>query len=440
MTASTSPLPRTRLRIPARTQVLILLCLMYAISYIDRANIATAAPSIQSALGLSDSQLGIALSAFSIPYALLSAFGGTIGERFGPRKALTVIAVLWGVATVLTGFSVGLASLVGARLLLGLSESGAFPVATQAMSRWMSAKRYGAAQGIVHSASRLGNAVAPLLVAGLIVWGGWRASFFVIGALSVAWALLWVALFRTRPGDHRGITPGELAELQPVAAKAIRPPVPWRRLILTLLPVVFVDFGYGWTLWVFLTWLPSFLSKSFGLSLSSFALFSSLVLAAGVVGDTVGGLFTDFLAKRMRRVNTARRTSIIIGLTGSLLALLPLVFTHQLLVATASLAVSFFFLELTNAPLWAIPMDVAPAWPGTASGIMNTGFGIAGVFSPLVFGFLVQASGWQLPFVLSIVLLAAAAVVAAVMRPLPLPVPQSSDPAESPHPHAIHPG
>lgn len=410
----------------ARTQVLALLCLMYAISYIDRANIATAAPFLQQELGLTDTQLGVALGAFSVPYALLSIFGGVIGQRLGPRLALGLIAVLWGIATVATGFSIGLASLIGARLLLGLSESGAFPVATQVMSRWMPTRRYGFAQGIVHSSSRLGNAVAPLIVAALIAWAGWRESFFVIGALSALWALLWFSMFRNRPAQYRGITQQELDEL-PVGAQqqAARPPVPWRLLLRTLAPVVFVDFGYGWTLWVFLTWLPSFLSQSFGLALSSFALFTSLVLGAGVIGDTVGGVLSDRLALRMRTTSAARRTLIMAGLLGAMLALTPLVFTHALVVATVCLAVAFFFLELTNAPLWAIPMDVAPVWAGTASGVMNTGFGIAGILSPIVFGALVQSSGWQVPFVVSIALLALAAVVAGVMRPQPLPVPQA---------------
>lgn len=408
----------------ARTQVLVLLCLMYAISYIDRANISTAAPAIQRDLGLTDTQLGIALAAFSVPYALLSIFGGVIGAKIGSRWALALIGVLWGIATIATGFSVGLASLIGARLLLGLSESGAFPVATQVMSRWMPTKRYGFAQGIVHSSSRLGNAIAPLAVAALIAYAGWRESFFAIGVLSTLWAVLWFSIFRNQPSSVRGITERELDEL-PVQAQeqSSRPPVPWRRLLRTLGPVVFVDFGYGWTLWVFLTWLPSFLSQSFGLALSSFALFTSLVLGAGVIGDTVGGTLSDLLARRMRTPAAARRTLIMIGLIGSLLALTPLVFTHSLVIATISLAVAFFFLELTNAPLWAIPMDVAPVWAGTASGIMNTGFGIAGILSPIVFGALVQSAGWQVPFVVSIALLGAAAVVACIMRPEPLRVP-----------------
>ncbi len=425
-----APTVRTRFRIHPRTQVLALLCVMYAISYIDRANISTAAPSIQAALHLSDTQLGIALGAFSVPYALLCAFGGLLGGRFGPRKALMVIAVLWGVATLFTGLAIGLFSLIGARLLLGLSESGAFPTATQAMSRWMPERRYGFAQGIVHSASRLGNAVAPLVVAGIIAVSSWRQSFFVIGGLSLLWAAVWWLVYRDRPERFKGITQQELADLPDESqAQSARPPVPWRRLLRTLAPVVFVDFGYGWLLWVFITWLPSFLSQSFGLKIADFALYTSLVLVAGVIGDTVGGVVSDRLAKRMRTVSAARRTTITVGLTGALLALTPLLFTHQLVVATISLAISFFFLELTNAPLWAIPMDVAPVWASTASGVMNTGFGIAGVFSPVVFGVLVDASGWQLPFALSIGLLAAAAVVAVIMRPQPLPVPEAAQAA-----------
>ncbi len=108
---------------------------------------------------------------------------------------------------------------------------------------------------------------------------------------------------------------------------------------------------------------------------------------------------------------------LLIGLTGSLVCLTPLLFVHDIVIAAISLALSFFFLELCNATLWAIPMDVAPEWSGTASGMMNTGFGLAGIFSPILFGWLVTTTGWQWPFVASIVLLGAAALVAGLMRP-----------------------
>ncbi|GAA4172720.1 MFS transporter [Gryllotalpicola koreensis] len=421
-----------------RGKVLLLLCVMYAISYLDRTNISTAGPTIMGALHLNATQFGIAVSAFSIPYALLQIFGGNLGERFGARKSLFWIGVLWGVATIATGFSVGLWSLVGARLLLGLTESAAFPTATSAMSRWVPPDRNGFAQGVVHSASRLGNAVAPILVGGLIIWGdsldtflaGWQISFLLVGLLSVIWALMWMISYRDRPQNHPKVTELELSEIPRELEKAARPATPWVRLIRTILPVAIVDFGYGWVLWVFLTWIPTFLSDTFDLPLSKYALFTSVVLVGGVVGDTVGGVFADFLLRRTGNLRNSRRTVLLVGLIGSMVWLVPLLFGHTLAVATVSLSLSFFFLELCNATLWAIPMDVAPEWSGTASGMMNTGFGVAGIFSPIVFGAMVDSVGWQWPFGLSIALLAAVAVVAAIMKPrrvLPLGVDDVAD-------------
>jgi len=420
MTTATPAAPPkgTPFRGRIRGRVLILLCFMYAISYIDRTNISTALPHITEDFGFNETTAGLIVSAFALPYALLQVFGGTIAEKFGPRKALFVITVVWGVATLWTGFSVGFWTLFAARALLGLSEAAAFPAATQAMSRWIPRDRNGFAQGVVHSAARLGNALAPLLVAWVIgATGSWRWAFFATALLSIVWAIVWFVWFRDKPEDSAGIQQAELDELPPVETRATRPPVPWRTLARQILPVTFVDFGYGWVLWVFLTWIPTFLSSTFGLPISQFALFTTLVLLAGVVGDTVGGMLSDRIIHRGGNTRNARRIVLVIGLGGSLVCLIPLVIGQGLVVATISLALSFFFLELCNANLWAIPMDVAPQWSGTASGFMNTGFGIAGVVSPIVFGVLIDTTGWQIPFALSCVLLGAAAVVAWFMKP-----------------------
>ncbi|MBT2503230.1 MFS transporter [Curtobacterium sp. ISL-83] len=425
MTTATpaAPTKGTPFRGRIRGRVLLLLCIMYAISYVDRTNISTALPHITEEFGFNETTAGLIVSAFALPYALLQVFGGTIAEKFGPRRALFVITVLWGVATLWTGLSVGFWTLAAARFLLGLTEAAAFPAATQAMSRWIPRDRNGFAQGVVHSAARLGNALAPLLVAWVIgATGSWRWAFFATAVLSIAWGIVWFVWFRDKPEDAARIKRVELDELPPVETRATRPPVPWRTLARQILPVTFVDFGYGWTLWVFLTWIPTFLSDTYGLPIAAFALFTTLVLLAGVVGDTVGGVLSDRLIHRGGNTRHARRAILVVGLGGSLVCLLPLVIGRGLVVATVSLALSFFFLELCNANLWAIPMDVAPQWSGTASGFMNTGFGIAGVLSPIVFGVLVDTSGWQLPFGLSCVLLGAAAVVAWRMKPQRLTV------------------
>ena len=400
-----------------RGVVVVLLCAMYFISYFDRNNIATAGPSIMAEFHLTAVQFGLAASVFSLFYALLQIFGAWFGERIGPRRGLLILALLWGLSTLFTGLAVGLVSLLLARAMLGISESATFPTATQAMSRWVPPDRNGLVQGVVHSASRLGTAVAPVVVAALIVFSGWRSSFIFVGVLSILWALIWYAMFRDRPKDVKGITQAELAEIPDSPKPADAPPVPWRRLAKTILPVTVVDFAYGWVAWVFFTWIPTLLATTYHQNVASYGLLTSLVLVGGVVGDTLGGFASDRILRRTLNPALARRTLLLIGFIGSLLCLIPLAFTPPLDVAVVSLACSFFFLELTNAQLWAIPMDVAPTWSGVASGMMNTGFAVAGILSPIVVGAIVDTTGgFPVAFGISIGILLAAAVIAAVMR------------------------
>ncbi|MCM3568044.1 MFS transporter [Neobacillus mesonae] len=395
-------------KIPVGTKVLFLLCAMYFITYIDRVNIATAAPFIEKDLGLSTTEMGFILSAFAYPYALLQIFGGWIGDKAGAKKTLTFVGLIWSLTTALTGMVTGLVSAILVRIGLGFGEGAAFPTATKAMSQWLPREKFGFAQGIVHSASRLGNAIAPPVIALFIVAFGWRESFFIMGAISIIWMVVWTLYFKDNPKDHPKITPEELATLpvyeenHPQSKKII----PWKKLFKRILPVTFVDFCYGWTLWVYLTWLPSFLFTAYHLNIKSSALFSAGILLSGVIGDTLGGVLSDRIYKKTKNLKFARRSILITGLAGSLIFLLPTLFVHNLTLIAISMSLAFFFLELCNANLWAIPMDIAPDYSGTASGMMNTGFGIAGMVSPVAFGFLISLSGnWQVPFVMSVILL-----------------------------------
>ncbi len=407
-----------------RGKVLILLCLMYMITYIDRVNIATAAPFMQKDLGLSNTELGLALSAFSIPYAFFQIFGGMIGDHFGPRKVLGVVGFMWGLATIYTGFATGLLTLFAARLALGFGEGASFPTATHAMAKWLPEDRRAFGQGITHSFSRLGNAIAPIFIAILIGVWGWRESFWVGGALSLIWVFFWIRYFRDNPKDHPKITQQEIEELPPYQTnRETHRKTPWGLLLRRVLPVTFVDFCYGWTLWVYLTWMPSFFSGHYGMDLKKFALFTTLVLVAGVVGDTTGGLFSDHLMRRTGNLRFARRTVLVVGLAGAFVLILPTLFFSNVAIVTVSLALAFFSLELCNSVLWAIPMDIAPRHAGTAGGLMNTGFGIAGILSPLVFGFLLdQTHNWVVPFAVSAALLFVGAVAALGVKPRPIDV------------------
>src|SRR5436190_891667 len=161
---------------PATTNVLALLCAMYFINYIVRVNVSTAAAVFQPELHLTNVQVGLIFSAFAYPYLLFQIIGGWFSDRFGARSALTVFGVIWSAATVLMGLSTGLSGMIAGRVLLGIGVS-ALPTATRAMSNWMPASKRGFAQGITHSFARLGNAIAPPLIAALITLVTWRGSF-----------------------------------------------------------------------------------------------------------------------------------------------------------------------------------------------------------------------------------------------------------------------
>jgi MFS transporter, ACS family, glucarate transporter len=406
-----------RLRLTSATSVvLIMLCVMYFITYLDRVNVSTAAAGFGKEFGLSNTQIGLVFSAFAYPYLVFQVSGGWVSDRFGAKRTLLFCGGLWAVATLLTGFATGLVSLLVARLLLGLGEGATFPAATAAMSRWVAKERRGFAQGITHAAARVGNAVAPgVIVLVMTVWG-WRASFYICGVISLVWVAVWHLTFAEHPQDHRRITEAELAILPPPKPKAAK--VPWGPLLRRMAPVTIVYFCYGWTLWLFLSWIPQYFLHSQHLDLRKSAVFASAVFFAGVIGDTLGGVVTDWLYERTRNLNRARSIMVSVCMFFTLVSLVPLMFTHELYMCLLCLSAGFFFSEMTIGPMWAIPMDIAPQYSGTASGIMNTGSALAAIISPVLSGFLIDSTGnWQLPFVGSMVLMGLGVVLAFRMRP-----------------------
>ena len=399
------------------TLVLALLCAMYFLYFVDRVSISTAAPLIKADLKISNTQLGLAFSAFAIPYAFFQLVGGWIGDRLGPRLTLAICCAMVGISTALTGAVTGIATLIMLRLALGFGEGAGFPTATRAMASWTPQGNWGFAQGLVHSFARIGNAVTPPIMAGLLLFATWRVSFVMLGAVSLLWLIAWLWYFRNDPREHPAMTPVILATLPVQTAGAART-IPWLRLARHVMPVTIVDFCYGWTLWLFLTWIPAFFFENYHQNLQASALFSGGVLLAGVIGDTAGGVATDRLLRKTGSLVIARRGVIVAGFLGAFVFLIPVVLIHDLKVAAVCLSLAFFFAELIVGPIWSIPMDIAPRYAGTASGMMNFGFGVAGLVSPLSFGYLVDRTGsWVVPFIASILLLLVGAVLALRLRP-----------------------
>jgi MFS family permease len=416
----------------ATNVVLGLLCLMYFLTYLDRVNISTAIASDQfrKEIPLTETQASMIFSLFAYPYLLFQISGGWVADKFGPRRALTICGIIWAGATIMTGLVNGIVMMGISRVILGFGEGATFPTATRAMSHWVPKAKRGYAQGITHAFSRLGSAITPSLVAVLIISISWRGSFIIVGVASILWAVVWGLYFRDNPRRHEGVTENELATLpREEDLRKAQGTVPWGRLALRMLPVTVVYFCYGWTLWLYQSGIPRFFKNEFHMDLQKSALFASGVFFAGVVGDTLGGLVSDKLFSRTKDLNVARRNLVAIMMVLCAASLLPIFFTHDVVLVAIALSAGFFFAEFTIGPMWAIPMDIAPKYSGTASGMMNTGSAFAAIVSPVVFGYVVDKTGnWTWPFIGSMVLMLFGAALCFAMRP-DQPLSETSEPS-----------
>ncbi|WP_144155408.1 MFS transporter [Paraburkholderia sp. BCC1885] len=408
-----------RIRLKPTTLVLLMLCLMYMITYVDRVNISTAAGQFKFELGLTNAQLGLVFSAYAYPYVVFQFIGGWVSDRFGAKRTLICCSLIWALATALTGLAGGFATLVAARLLLGLGEGATFPAATTAMATWFAKDKRGMAQGITHSSARLGNAIAPILVYALIKAFNWRFSFYVLGLLSLGWVLMWSVKYRDVPAHHPNITPEELESIPAPRARVADPKGTTARLFWRMLPVCIVYFSYCWILWLMLDWMPLYFMHSFHLDIKKAVIFTTAVFVAGVVGDLAGGLLTDHLLRRTNNPVLARSCLVAVCMSLTALSVVPVLFVHDPMISLIFLAAAMFFNEMSVGPMWAVPMDIASSErSGAASGIMASFGNTSAIICPIVAGFLAdRPGGWNLTFMLSIGVMVGGVLLVFAMRP-----------------------
>jgi sugar phosphate permease len=393
-----------------RWYILVLISLMYLICYMDRSNIAVAQLEIAKQLGLSKAQMGIALAAFTWAYAIAQVPMGWLGDRFGARKVLTWVMVCVGLSPIMTGASMGFNSLFGARVGLGLSEAGAFPVASRGMQIWFAKSERGRIQGITHLFSRLAVVVTPILSITIMVALGWRAIFYIFGLFGIVWAIAFYFIYRDNPEDHKSVNRAELAKIRGLnedgSLKTVsqqRQQVPWK-LILHSKNMWYIALGYCCFFFgtnFYLTWYPTYLREYRHMSLKSLGLLGTLPLIAGMLGDVVGGSLSDLIYKKTRNSKFARR---VVAAPGFLLAaafVIPAARTNSSLVSVLCLAASFFSLELVIGPAWAVPMDVGGQFSGTVTSIMNMAGALAASFTAIIYGSLFGKGLWVAPFIVT---------------------------------------
>jgi MFS transporter, ACS family, glucarate transporter len=376
-----------------RNRVLGLLFLLSIITYMDRVCIGLAGKRIQADLGLNESQLGWVLGIFALSYALFEIPSGAMGDRIGPRKVLTRIVLWWSVFTSLTGLVSNYYGMLAVRFAFGAGEAGAYPNSSSAISRWFPVGERARAHGVVWMASRIGGAIAPLLVVPIQAAYGWRASFYVFGTAGVAWAIVWYGWYRNHPAEKEGVPAQELAEVGG-GEKPVHEGLPWGIALRSknLWMIMLMYHTYCWGGYFYLSWLPNYLQKGRGFSESEMKIYAVLPFIAGIFGNIIGGTVSDYLCKR-RGLKFGR---VVVGTTGLFLSacfLLATAMTANRYAAVAFLTLGYGSMDCMLPVSWAICLDVGKKYAGTVTGAMNMAGQIGSFATAVVFGKLVMYFG-----------------------------------------------
>jgi MFS transporter, ACS family, glucarate transporter len=376
---------------PYRFRVLALVSSLIVLMYLDRLAIAVAGPRMQADLGLSSTDWGWIIGAFTLGYALFEVPTGLLADRLGPRRVIARIVVWWSIFTFATGMVSGLGILLLVRFLFGAGEAGAFPSTASVISRWVPAKERGIANSVVWTSSSVGGLLTPLLVVPIQQAYGWRASFLVLGAIGLAWAVFWYASFRDSPDEVAHVSQAEREKIGKHIAVRHGEHVSWRRLLRTpnFLRVLAMYHTYCWGAYFYLSWLPTYLQNGRGLSEDSMKFASSATFAAGLVGVVVGGVASDALVRRFGlRVGRGIPAATGLIVSGAMLAMTA--YTDSAAYAVTGLCLGLAAMNLMLPISWALCLDIGGKHVGAVSGAMNMA-GQAGSFiSSIGFGYFVK--------------------------------------------------
>ena len=371
-------LRRARITSPAR--LVLLLSVGVFINYVDRGNLATAAPLMQAELRLSASQLGVLLSAFYYGYVGAMAPAGWLAERYGARRVLASGAIVWSTATLLTGFASSFAGLLMLRLLLGVGESAAFPCASKLLAQVVRVSRLGIANGVLSFGYLLGPAVGTLLGGLLLTRFGWRPVFILFGVCSLAWLLPW----------RRVVVAPEVREPQageraPTFDEILKQRALWGAAI-----GLFAG-NYGF--YFILAWLPFYLVKTRGFSIEAMAWTASWAYLLNAVSALLMGWLTDRWVRAGRNPNVVYKGVMGLFNLGGVACMISMV-TLPTAASIAALFVYEVLAGLSSPAIFAIPQIIAGPDPaGRWVGVQNTVGGMAGLIAPAITGIVVDRTG-----------------------------------------------
>lgn len=387
-------------RVRVRWLLVGFLVLGGVVNYLDRSTLSVANTTIAEEFGLNAIMMGLLFSAFSWPYAIANLPAGYLVDKFGPKKMFAFAAGAWSLVSIVTAAANSFGFLYAARVALGITESPFFTSALKVNERWFNKRERALPVSLVNTGSQIANAIAPPLLTFLLLTMSWRGMFIVVGAIGVVIALVWLRIYRDPTLQEQIIIKGDEATPREVPKVD---QVKWGQLFKhqNTWFMILGAFGIFYTVWVYLTWLPSYLQTSQGFSLSESGWLAALPFLFGILGVLTGGFVSGRLIAAGVATVTARKIPIVGGAALAAAAVLPVAFIENNIVLTiVLLCAGYFFAQVPIGCLWTLASDIAePHQVASLGAIQNFGGFLGAAVAPVVTGAILTATDGNYTFV-----------------------------------------
>jgi len=363
------------------------------INFIDRQTVATLAPIITKELNLTNTEYAAIASWFLAAYSASHALSGRLYDRVGLKNGFAFSITLWSIAAMAHAAARSAGALSAFRFLLGLGEAGNWPGAAKVCTEWFSVKERAFAMSIFNSGAALGNVIAAPLIVLLQQSFGWQATFLITGSLGFVWLLLWLWIYQP-PASHRWLRPEQRAVFQAPAPRAAR--TPWRSLMRhpPVWGIVLARFFTDPVWWLYLNWLPLYLTRVHGLDLKTVAGFTVIPFLVSDVGSLSGGGLAAVLLGRGWTVNATRKTLIVIGAL-CMACGCGVIFSRNVYEALAWMSAATFGFQFWVNNVQTLPSDYfAPESVGSVAGMGGLGAGLGALLFTMSTGWLVDHFGY----------------------------------------------
>ncbi len=409
--------------------VLAVIFLGGLVLYMLRTNLSIVSVEMMHDLGMNEYQLGLVFSSLALGYALFQFPGGIVGDRFGPRLTITVMAIAWTVLTVVTAIVPGVDTwavttivglLIVVRFVLGAVQAPFFPVTIGGtVERWFPVRQWGLPNGLTSTGLTLGGALTAPLLVWLMESYGWRGALLITAPTGLIAALTYYWFVRDDPASHPKITASELDFIQSdrPAIDASVEKASWKHALKNrnILMLTGSYFCMNYVFYLFFSWFYFYLVEIRGFSASDAGLFTAAQWILGAVGATAGGFSCDMLVRHFG-VHLGTRYQAMTGLILSGLFLYLGATADNVTVAVVLLCCSFGFTQITESPFWVAAMGVAGRHAQVATGVMNTGGNFPGAVGGMMVPVIANWFGWTIAIVSSAAIVLIGALLWLLLR------------------------